>query len=188
MREDRWLKEWAAEEAGRHAPLEIERALRDKLRFRRRVRRGAFLAALGCLVLTVGLFHRTSPSVTSPATVAAVTPAIETKAPREELLVEQHVPVAVRRRMIRRPALRSAAPQAATAPLAADRDFVAVDPWSAGEPIERGTIVRVRIPRAALANYGVMVNSERWNEPARADLLLGEDGTVRAVRLISSLQ
>ena len=51
-------------------------------------------------------------------------------------------------------------------------------------PIERGRVVRVRLPRAALAAFGLPVNEQQAEQPIRADVVLGEDGLARAVRFI----
>jgi len=61
-------------------------------------------------------------------------------------------------------------------------DFIPVfyDP----EPIERGQIVRVRLPRSALMVFGLPLNEERAEETIRADVVLGEDGMARAVRFV----
>jgi hypothetical protein len=61
-------------------------------------------------------------------------------------------------------------------------DFIPVfyDP----EPIERGQIVRVRLPRTALTVFGLPVNEEQAEGTIRADVLLGEDGLARAVRFV----
>ena len=52
------------------------------------------------------------------------------------------------------------------------------------EPIERGQIVRIRLPLAALAGFGLPVNEEHAEETIRADVVLGEDGLARAVRFV----
>jgi hypothetical protein len=51
-------------------------------------------------------------------------------------------------------------------------------------PIERGRIVRVRLPRTALAAFGLPVNEQQAEQPIRADVVLGEDGLARAIRFI----
>jgi hypothetical protein len=51
-------------------------------------------------------------------------------------------------------------------------------------PIERGRVVRVRLPRAALAAFGLPVNERQAEQPIRADVVLGDDGLARAVRFI----
>ena len=49
---------------------------------------------------------------------------------------------------------------------------------------ESGQVVRVRIPRAALASFGLPVNVERVNELIKADIVIGEDGLARAIRFV----
>lgn len=58
-------------------------------------------------------------------------------------------------------------------------------PVAYGEPFrpeEGGRILRVRLPRAALTSFGLPVNQDRLDERIQADVLLGEDNLVRAVR------
>ena len=52
------------------------------------------------------------------------------------------------------------------------------------QPIEHGEIVRIRLPRSALATFGIPVNEEHAEEAIRADVVLGEDGLARAVRFV----
>jgi hypothetical protein len=47
-----------------------------------------------------------------------------------------------------------------------------------------GQIVRVQLPRSALANFGFPVNMDRYNEKVKADVLFGVDGTARAIRFV----
>jgi hypothetical protein len=51
-------------------------------------------------------------------------------------------------------------------------------------PLESGQLVRVKVPRAALASLGLPLNAERGNEPVKADVLLGGDGLARAIRFV----
>jgi hypothetical protein len=56
-------------------------------------------------------------------------------------------------------------------------------------PLEGGQVVRVKLPRSMLASFGIAVNMEPGDEPVRADLVLGNDGVPRSIRLIdNSLQ
>jgi hypothetical protein len=54
----------------------------------------------------------------------------------------------------------------------------------AATPLESGQLVRVQLPRAALASLGLPLNVERGNEPVKADVLLGGDGLARAIRFV----
>jgi hypothetical protein len=49
---------------------------------------------------------------------------------------------------------------------------------------EGGQIVRVELPRAALANFGFPVNMDRYKERVKADVLLGADGLAHAIRFV----
>jgi hypothetical protein len=51
-------------------------------------------------------------------------------------------------------------------------------------PLEGGQLVRVQVPRAALASLGLPLNAERGNEPVTADVLVGYDGLARAIRFV----
>ena len=64
-------------------------------------------------------------------------------------------------------------------------DFISlVADTPAGTPLESGQLVRVQLPRAALASLGLPLNAERGNEPVKADVLLGGDGLARAIRFV----
>lgn len=45
-------------------------------------------------------------------------------------------------------------------------------------------LVRVELPRSALSSFGIPVNAERAGGRVKADVLLGEDGTARAIRFV----
>ena len=63
-------------------------------------------------------------------------------------------------------------------------DFVPV-PYSEGfAPGDSGVIIRVEMPRSALADLGYSVDATRAADLVQADLLVGEDGWPRAVRLV----
>lgn len=51
-------------------------------------------------------------------------------------------------------------------------------------PVESGHLVRVEMPRAALARFGLPVNAERAYERVKADVLVGDDGIARAIRFV----
>jgi hypothetical protein len=61
-------------------------------------------------------------------------------------------------------------------------------PAAAGLPaFESGQIVRVEIPVTSLPMYGVDILPDAVNRPVRADLLVGQDGLPRAIRLIRTV-
>jgi hypothetical protein len=50
---------------------------------------------------------------------------------------------------------------------------------------ERAQVVRISVPKTALLALGLPVKMERLEERVQADVLLGEDGTARAIRFVS---
>ena len=82
--------------------------------------------------------------------------------------------------------LRPGRPPAAPAPQAAGRrvytEFIPVVYGQPFRPEDGGRIVRVRMPRTTLVSFGLPVNQDRLDERIQADVLLGEDNLVRAVR------
>lgn len=49
---------------------------------------------------------------------------------------------------------------------------------------EDGHLVRVELPRSALASFGLPINAEAASDRVKADVLLGQDGIARAIRFI----
>ena len=50
--------------------------------------------------------------------------------------------------------------------------------------IPSGTIMRVELPRASLLAMGLPMNAERGQEIVKADVVVGDDGLARAIRLV----
>jgi hypothetical protein len=63
-------------------------------------------------------------------------------------------------------------------------DFIPLSYMSAASLQDGGQIVRVQLPRSALANFGLPVNMDRYNEKVKADVLVGVDGMARAIRFV----
>jgi len=49
---------------------------------------------------------------------------------------------------------------------------------------EGGRVVRLLVPRSAMAKYGLPVNMDRANEPVKADVILGLDNLPQAIRFV----
>ncbi len=56
------------------------------------------------------------------------------------------------------------------------------------DPDEAGSrpAVRVEMPRAVLASFGLPVDAERIDVPIKADLVIGENGMAQAIRFVST--
>ena len=64
--------------------------------------------------------------------------------------------------------------------------FMAV-PAAAGLPqFESGTIVRVELPASVLPGYGVDISPATGDGPVEADVLVGQDGQPRAIRIVTN--
>jgi hypothetical protein len=60
-------------------------------------------------------------------------------------------------------------------------------PWTAGLPaFESGEIVRMEVPVASLPTYGIDISSGAGKGPVEADVLIGQDGFARAIRLVTT--
>lgn len=63
-------------------------------------------------------------------------------------------------------------------------DFIPLTYEASQGAMDGGHVVRVELPRTALAQFGLPMNAERSNEPVTADVLLGDDGLARAIRFV----
>ena len=63
-------------------------------------------------------------------------------------------------------------------------EFVALPGASAFPDLERARIVRIELPLAALPAYGLEMVPDALDIPVTADLLIGQDGLPRGIRLI----
>jgi hypothetical protein len=73
----------------------------------------------------------------------------------------------------------------ATRQTAAALEFMPI-PGAAGLPaFESGRIVRVELPMSALPSYGVAIVPDAMRSAVEADVLVGQDGQARGIRLVS---
>jgi hypothetical protein len=63
-------------------------------------------------------------------------------------------------------------------------DFIPLTYGAGLNGLDSGRVVRVELPRTAMARFGLPVNAERASEPVQADVLLGDDGLAQAIRFI----
>ncbi|MBL8188301.1 MAG: hypothetical protein JNK38_09850 [Acidobacteria bacterium] len=63
-------------------------------------------------------------------------------------------------------------------------DFLPLTYDASDQAMESGQVIRVQIPRTALASFGLPIIPERAHETIKADLLLADDGSARAIRFI----
>jgi hypothetical protein len=83
-----------------------------------------------------------------------------------------------RRRVVKvRPPPVEQAPEVAT-------DFFEIPYAEPLRPEERADVFRIEIPRANMAVFGLPVAGGRLDSSVTADVLIGEDGVMRAIRFI----
>ena len=179
----------AAEDAGRTAPPAVEQALllafRDR-EFGGRTGRwtlwlgaaGAAVAAL--LVVSVVVRKPHEPQVVKVPTVLPAPAPEPTKIIAPVYRETRKRPARTLRAAHRKPAMPK--PPSAEKDREVVTEFIPViyDP----EPVDHGRMVRVRLPRSALAAFGLPMNEQRAEETIQADVVLGEDGLARAVRFV----
>jgi hypothetical protein len=70
------------------------------------------------------------------------------------------------------------------APNAAEGHFIALPYGESGVPFEQGVVIRLDLPSADLAQFGVPPSLRPNSERVRAEFLIGQDGMARAVRFL----
>ena len=201
----RGLKALAAEMDQVEAPPEVELKVLDAFRARQVVRPiasrrstsrywvAAAIAAMLLITISV-IAYRVNRRVDGDRQFAKQeqpqsTPKVKDQPVREEQAgVEEQKVVAqvpqvpkprhVRHTSARRPENTQLANHAEIA-----TDFIPLSYMTPANLQDGGQIVRVELPRSALAKFGLPVNMDR-NEKVKADVLFGVDGMAHAIRFI----
>lgn len=66
--------------------------------------------------------------------------------------------------------------------------FVALRPNADTEPAEFEQVVRMQIPRTTLALWGVRLSEDNDNQKVNAEVVFGEDGIARAIRILNNAE
>ena len=166
-------------------------------------RRWAIAAAAAVLILIALVALRANQPATEPAeqaTTAQPDPARPNNvqpAPAVQTPREQKNPVAPRNRKRElQNRYADGRPRRSTPPAEDDKGNVAAGDYEVATDFiplthrgsfaqwEGGQIVRVELPRTALASFGLPVNPERAGERVKADVVVGNDGMARAIRFV----
>lgn len=67
-------------------------------------------------------------------------------------------------------------------------DFMPVSFGGNLVPLQDGQVLRTKVSRSLLLSYGLPVDPDRVDEPITADVIVGSDGMVRAIRFVHELQ
>lgn len=159
----------------KEAPAEVEKFLRLRFRQRRnlarwqrRRRHWAMGAIAAGIVLATGL----SVWLARPGTVRRyISPAME--APRQP--AKQAAPPS---------AVPSAAIEAENRQSAETSDFMPLPYAEGAPPVTEEQVVRISVPASALQEIGFPVSEPSTSEDVTADILIGEDGIARGIRIV----
>ena len=169
------LQALAENDREREAPPEVEARLVGFFTSRRRSgRRWAPIAAAAGLVMALLLW----PSHTSKPTVSEA-PAVLLPVPESAWPIREAEPTP---RIARTP--RKIAPKIAAVP---ESHEVVTDFFPLMNPapsFERGQMLRVQLPAAAMQTVGLPVREEHLGDVIQADVLVGEEGMPRAIRFV----
>jgi hypothetical protein len=117
-----------------------------------------------------------TPNAPTPGPAAAESPRDGSEAGQPEIGSEHSQPTKPRRPVRQRVAEPDESEEVAT-------NYLPLTPTADAEGMS-GQVVRIQLPRSALAQFGVAVSPERADELVKADVVLGDDGLARAIRLI----
>jgi hypothetical protein len=63
-------------------------------------------------------------------------------------------------------------------------DFIPLTHLSSATAIESGQVIRVKVPLSAFIAFGLPVSPEHADQLVNAEVVVGDDGVERAVRLV----
>lgn len=184
-----------ASNAGQEAPFHVEATLLGAFRRSARAtahskpvpRWVAVCAAAGlaaAMALTLGLTFRSKrviPKAEETRASNSSAPPIENSIPRESLAPSVPGTASLHRSK----AKGMGHPRAAVANATEwATPFVQLPYADNIGPLESTAIVRLVLPRSALASFGLPVNEDVAGERISAEFLLGEDGSPRAIRVV----
>jgi hypothetical protein len=153
----------------------------------RRPRRWVYAAAAAA-ALALATWIGTAPTRISeqPQTAASLPAANAIPGPTPASVAPRLAPVETRRAVRGTPARPVRRPRVTIPARVRSFEFLAL-PGAAGLPdLESGSVVRIDLPVAALPEYGVDIVPDPAKSTVQADLLVGQDGQPRAIRLVGA--
>ena len=148
-----------------------------------------WLAAAAALVAVAGGFEalRTTTAVTQNHVTADAPPAVSFGGSPASAAPADHAPsMRVSRSSISPHRVSPVRGRHAASRAVRPSGFVALPGTAELPQFESGTIVRVELPVASLPAYGVDISPAANDRPVEADVLVGQDGQPRAIRLVTN--
>jgi hypothetical protein len=192
---DQGFRALAAVERDLRAPERVEAIVLQEFRRRRdavsgrRIGRQATLGIAAAILLVVGvsLHHwvaRSSGSESvaqTPAAGSAPSPTKNSAEMRARVAAQPETSISVES--------EERGQEVESAPLSEQNDsedaFMPLPYADEPAALDGGAVVRVEMPRAALASFGMPVAAMEGDGTVQADLVVSEDGTPQAIRLVS---
>ena len=170
--------------APRGAPLALGDMLKDEFRRhhirRRRNRNARILLAAACLAASVGTFLVLRPR---PTNMAAIHESLQTTLRSQaNILVGLTEPKTTRPKVVK----KHASTRSRKNPETAENRFVALPTFDPAIPIDHLQMVRLYLPGRDLRLVGFPVREENADRRIVADVLLAQDGTPYALRLVQN--
>jgi hypothetical protein len=169
--------------APRGAPLALGDLLKDEFRrhhFRRtRNRNARILLAAACVAASVGTFLILRPR---PTNVAAIHEPLQTTPSQANILAALTEPKTTRPKAVKSHASNRSRKNPATA----ENRFFALPTFDPAIPIDHLQMVRLELPGRDLRLVGFPVREEIADRRIIADVLLAQDGTPFALRLVQN--
>lgn len=170
--------------APRGAPLALGDLLKDEFRRhhirRRRNRNARILLAAACVAASLGTFLILIPR---PSNMAAIHESFQTTSPLQaDILVAPTAPKATRLKA----AKSHASNRSRKNPVTAENRFVALPTFDPAIPIDHLQMVRLDLAGRDLRLVGFPVREEIADRRIIADVLLAQDGTPYALRLVQN--
>jgi hypothetical protein len=156
------LRALADSDREREAPPEVERRLKGAFRRKYKRRIWPYFAAVAVVAAGMALFFVRVPK-SQTMEIAVVTPS----APVLE---------------VGKPAMRKVVHRKQPQEIVTEFYPLMEDP----PPFERGELLRVSLPAAAMRSIGVPVSEDRLGETVQADVLVGQEGLARAIRFVNT--
>ena len=159
----------------------------------------AAIAAMLLLVFALSIFRprqsapaaeKTNVAQAGSPTIPVVSPLVASTDRHEPPQLSAPRPRTLAARQNRRratPKVNQSKPRAPTEPIGnieIATDFLPVTYGGVANLADGGRMVRVQLPRSAMASFGLPVNMDRANEWVKADVLVGVDGLAHAIRFV----
>jgi hypothetical protein len=176
MSEDRVLealRALSANDREREAPMTVEARLLREFRGRS-ARRGWRWLGIAAIAAGVVLAMFSSTQRASKPAMSTALPATQVPQP----VARDVAPAAPAPRKAVRRVARAATPKTREVMT----DFFPL--MDSAPPFERGQILRVQLPAAAMRTVGLPVREDHLADPIQADVLVGEEGIPRAIRFV----